>query len=61
MRTMAPDYEAYDRLRVFFNYSQDVQDVQPPTNLIVEVRTCDTNQLPQSKYWTVFGLYDPAG
>jgi hypothetical protein len=29
--------------------------------LIIEVRAGETNQTLKSKYWTIFGFYDPAG
>jgi hypothetical protein len=62
MKTMNPDYEDSNRLRAFFNFSQNIQDVEPPANLVIEVRAADTSQVrPTSKYWSIFGLYDPAG
>jgi hypothetical protein len=61
MKTLQTDYENTDRLRSFFNYSKDIHESEKPLNLIIEVRIADNNQEPISKYWTVFGVFDPAG
>ena len=48
-------------MRNFFSFSQDIKKADPPTNLVVEVRT-QTNGMPMgAKFWTVFSIFDPAG
>ena len=63
MQTLNPDFEDYSKARVNFNFTQFYKDLEPPMNLIIEMRKFDPavpNSL-KSVAWTIFQIYDPAG
>ena len=63
MSTLNPDFEDHTKARINFTFSQFFKDLEPPMNLIVEMRKFDPavpNSL-KSVAWTIFQIYDPAG
>ena len=63
MATIHPDFDNPEAARINFNFSQFYKDIEPPTNLVVEMRKFDPavpNSL-KSVAWTILQLYDPAG
>ena len=56
MQTLNPDFEDYSKARVNFNFTQFYKDLEPPMNLIIEMRKFDPavpNSL-KSVAWTIF-------
>ena len=63
MSTIHPDFDNPEKARINFSYAQFYKDVEPPTNLVIEMRKFDPavpNSL-KSVAWTILQLYDPAG
>ena len=63
MATIHPDYDNPEAARINFNFSQYYKEIEPPANLVVEMRQYDPavpNSL-KSVAWTILQLYDPAG
>lgn len=62
LRTNQPDFEEPRKQRLSFHFAQTMTSLQPPLNLIVEMRTSDpiTQDSLRSTAWTVMPLFNPA-
>ena len=55
MATVHPDFENPELARLNFNFSQYYKDLEPPTNLVIEMRSFDPAQPNSLKSvaWTI--------
>jgi hypothetical protein len=62
MAGLSPDFEETMKQRISFSFSHLLSALEPPVNLIVEIRTSDPNDpmSVKSTAWTVMPLFNPA-